>query len=200
MIIGLTGGIGSGKSSVLSLFKEAGFTVFVADEEAKKKLNSDKILIQQVIQLVGLKAYKNGILNRKYIADIIFNNREKLTQLNALIHPIVKKEFLKFVKKSSADFIVYEAAILFESGSADLCDFIITVTADFETKLHRILKRDETSKEAVLARMKNQSTDDFKIKNSHFVINNNGTFKQTKQQVETIITILKSQNLATKQS
>ena len=200
MIIGLTGGIGSGKSTVLSLFKEAGFEIFIADVEAKKLLNSNTELIQQVKNLFGEKAYSNGALNRKYIAAIVFNNKDKLEQLNALVHPKVKEVFFAFTNQVKVEFIIYEAAILFESGSAEFCEFIITVTADFETKINRIFERDKISKTEILARMKNQLEDDYRIKKSHFIINNNGTLTQTKQQVKTVISILKSFNNSFKSS
>jgi dephospho-CoA kinase len=188
-IIGLTGGIGSGKSTVLSLFKDLGVATYMADNEAKKLMNSDGELMKQITKLFGEKAYVDGVLNRTYIASLVFSNKEKLNTLNALVHPKVFEDFQQFIKKTNADFIIYEAAILFESGSDKLCDYIITVLASFENKTERIMKRDGVTKAQILERMKHQSTDDFKIKKSNFVIQND-KLENTKSQVLTIFQML----------
>lgn len=190
IIIGLTGGIGSGKSTVLALFKALGAVAYVADIEAKKLMNSDAALRNEIIKLFGEKAYENGELNRSYISSIVFNNEEKLNALNALVHPKVREDFQHFIKTQKADFVIYEAAILFESGSNQFCDYIITVIADFNHKIERIMKRDGVSEAQVLERMKNQSADDFKVKKSDFVIRNNH-LDDTKKQVLTIFELLK---------
>lgn len=189
-IIGLTGGIGSGKSTVLALFEALGAVTYVADIEAKKLMNSDEELRNQIVKLFGVKAYDKGELNRTYIAALVFNNEEKLNALNALVHPKVREHFQYFINKINADFIIYEAAILFESRSDKLCDYIITVLSSFENKTERIMKRDGVSEAQILERMKNQSNDDFKIKNSDFVIRNNN-LEDTKHQVSTIFKLLK---------
>jgi dephospho-CoA kinase len=189
-IIGLTGGIGSGKSTVLALFKALGAVTYVADTEAKKLMNTDDELKNQIIKLFGEKAYEQGELNRTYISSVVFNNEEKLNALNALVHPKVREDFHHFIKKQKADFVIYEAAILFESGSNQICDYVITVIADFKHKIERIMKRDGVSEAQVLERMKNQSEDDYKIKKSDFVIRNNH-LDDTKKQVFTIFELLK---------
>ncbi len=189
-IIGLTGGIGSGKSTVLALFKALGALTYVADTEAKKLMNTDAELRNQIIKLFGEQAYVNGKLNNAHIASVVFGNKEKLTALNGLVHPKVRKDFQHFIKNQKVDFVIYEAAILFESGSNSFCDYIISVIADFELKIERIMKRDGISEAQILERMKNQSTDDFRIKKSDFVIRNNH-LNVTKQQVLTIFEILK---------
>jgi len=194
IIIGLTGGIGSGKSTVLALFKALGAVTYVADIEAKKLMNTDDELKNQIIKLFGEKAYENGELNRTYISSIVFSNEEKLNALNALVHPKVREDFQHFIKTQKADFVIYEAAILFESGSNQICDYVITVIADFEHKIERIMKRDNISEAQVLERMKNQSDDDFKIKKSNFVIRNNH-LDDTKKQVFTILEMLKKLKL-----
>ena len=190
-IIGLTGGIGSGKSTVLKFFKELGAATYIADVEAKKLMNSDEELIQQIKNLFGEEAYINSELNRKYIASIAFKDSKILDKLNKLIHPKVRSNFNEFVKKSTSKVIIYEAAILFESGSAELCDYIITVTANLEDKMQRIINRDGISKAQILERMKHQIADDFRIKNSDFVIENTN-LKATKAQVKTIYDIILS--------
>jgi len=191
-VIGLTGGIGSGKSTILQLFKDLGAAVYIADIEAKHLMNTDKELVKQIVKLLGEKAYIDNELNRKYIANIVFNSKEKLTALNKLVHPRVSEHFKKFIKNSIAEIVVYESAILFESGSNVMCDFIITVTAKFEDKIKRIIKRDNVSKQQILDRMKHQENDTFKIKKSNFIIKNN-TLEDTKSQVSTIYNIILEQ-------
>ena len=188
-IIGLTGGIGSGKSTVLSIFKDLGAATYVADSEAKKLMNCDEELKNQILKLFGEQAYVEGTLNSTYIASFVFSNKEKLNALNALVHPKVHEDFQQFIKKINAGLVIYEAAILFESGSDKLCDYIITVLASFENKTERIKKRDGISEAQILERMKNQSTDDFKIKKSDFVIRNSN-LEDTKCQVSTIFGLL----------
>ena len=189
IIVGLTGGIGSGKTTVLKLFKKLGCDTYIADDEAKKIMNSDIELIAEVKKIFGDKAYKNKKLNRAHIASVVFNNKEKLNLLNAIVHPKVRQHFTNFVKKSKAKIIIYEAAILFESGSYKLCDYIVTVTTPIEERIERIMKRDTISKEQILQRIKNQLDDEYKIKNSHFVIDNSDAF-DAKSQVSTIYNIL----------
>ncbi len=188
-IIGLTGGIGSGKTTVLKMFKELGCATYVADIEAKKLMNSNKELIHQIIQLFGGKAYVDNKLNTAFIAEIVFNDKTKLTALNALVHPVVLEDFKKFVKKSTSKLIIYEAAILFESGSDKLCDFVITVATDIDERIERIIKRDGVTKEQILKRMEHQLNDEEKVKKADFVINNSDVFN-TKAQVSTIYKIV----------
>lgn len=192
-IIGLTGGIGSGKSTVLSFFKKLGAAIFIADEEAKKLMLENPVLKNEIIDLFGEKAYdSNNKLNRKYISSIAFSDKEKLKLLNGLVHPKVRERFQHFLKGTSAEIIVYEAAILFESGNAQSCDYVVTITAAIEERIHRVMKRDGVSKELVLQRMHHQTDDTFKIKKSHFVIQNN-EIKATKEQVKTIFDIIYKQ-------
>ncbi|MBE0423993.1 MAG: dephospho-CoA kinase [Lutibacter sp.] len=190
-IIGLTGGIGSGKSTVLAHFKALGAATYIADTEAKKLMNADQELRNDIIKLFGEQAYDNEKLNNAYIASVVFKKAEKLNALNALVHPKVREDFQHFIKNQKADFVIYEAAILFESGSDQFCDYIITVIADSELKIERIMKRDGVSKEQIKERMQHQSADDYKIKKSDFVIRNNH-LENTKQQVLTIFKLLKN--------
>lgn len=192
-IIGLTGGIGSGKSTVLQLFQELGIATYIADIEAKKLMNTNIELIKQIKAIFGEKAYLNKELNRNYIAEIVFKDKDKLEILNKLVHPKVQENFKEFIKNLTTEIVIYEAAILFESGSNTLCDFIITVTANYEEKIKRLLKRDKVSKQQIFDRMKHQLNDDFKIKNSNFVIRNN-TIEDTKIQVYTIYDLLIKQS------
>ncbi|MFD1294307.1 dephospho-CoA kinase [Lutibacter holmesii] len=192
-VIGLTGGIGSGKSTVLNFFKELGVATFIADVEAKKLMNSNADLIQEITKLFGDNAYKNGVLNSAFIAQIVFNNTSKLAQLNALVHPKVKDHFANFLAQTNAEIVMYEAAILFESGSYKQCDYVITVTANLEERVQRVMRRDGVDRLAVETRIKNQLGDEAKIKKSDFVIYNNA-LKSTKEQVKTIFDILMKLN------
>lgn len=189
MIVGLTGGIGSGKTTVLKMFEALGAETFIADEEAKKLMNADRELKQQIISLLGENSYTKGKLNNKYIAEQVFNNKTKLLQLNQLVHPKVKTQLLNSASKNNHKILIYEAAILFESGSYKLCDAVITVTAPLKLRIERIVKRDEVSEKDVLARINNQLNDIEKIKKSQFVIKN-WQLQSTKQQVLTIFDLL----------
>ena len=189
MVVGLTGGIGSGKTTVLNFFESLGAKVFIADVEAKKIMNSDQELKAQISKLFGKEAYINNVLNRKFIASEVFNNAEKLKALNALVHPKVRERFLEFKLKMAGKIIIYEAAILFESGGNFECDFVITVTADLNLRIERVMQRDGVTKEEIESRMQHQLNDDFKIKNSNFVIKNH-QLKATETQVKTIFNIL----------
>lgn len=189
MILGLTGGIGSGKTTVLNFFKELGAVVFIADLEAKELMNTNPQLIDQIKQMFGSNAYENGILNRTFIANQVFNNAEKLKNLNRIVHPKVQEYFKNFVKNFADKIIIYEAAILFESESYKLCDYIVTVTADLDERINRVIVRDNTTKEKVLLRIGNQLPDETKIKQSHFVIHNSH-LNYTKEQVKTIYSLL----------
>lgn len=188
-IIGLTGGIGSGKSTVLKMFEALGAIVYVADIEAKKLLNTNKELIQNVIELFGAQAYVNNELNRAFIASQVFNDNEKLNALNDLVHPAVRHDFKDFVKKNRAQIMIYEAAILFESGSYKLCDYIVTVSVSLDERIKRTMLRDHISEKQVLERVKHQVDEDFRMNNSHIIIRNND-LENTKMQVVTAFDLL----------
>lgn len=182
IIVGLTGGIGSGKTTVANFFKELGVPVYIADLEAKKLMNRSKVIRRKLIKLFGKHAYKNNQLNRPFLAGKIFNNEDLLKQMNAIVHPKVGKHFKRWADKQNAPYVIKEAAILFENNSYLNCDYIITVIADQEAKMQRILKRDGTSRNKVIAIMNNQWQDQEKVKLSDFVIENK-TLEDTKKQV-----------------
>ncbi len=184
-VVGLTGGIGSGKSRVLNLFTEKGIDVYVADIEAKKLMNHDAKLIKQLVSEFGVQTFNNGVLNRKYLADKVFNNKEQLNILNAIVHPAVQKHFKNVLKNSKEKFIIYENAILFENGFDSNCDVIITITAPKEERIKRVMLRDQMTSEQVLQRMQNQWEDDKKIEKSDYVIYNNN-WEDTVKQAEII--------------
>ena len=191
-IIGLTGGIGSGKTTVANYIKSLGFPVYIADEKAKKIMET-KNVIELVQNAFGKEVIADGKINRQQLAQLVFNNPDKLQKLNDIVHPIVKQNFNNWVKKhKNQPFVFKEAAILFESGSYKYCDSIITVTAPLETRLQRVIDRDKTNKEQVLDRMKNQWSEEKKIEKSDYVIHNI-SMEDTKNQVDNILKILKNQ-------
>ena len=190
MIIGLTGGIGSGKSTVLEFFRELGCKIYVADVEAKRIMHENAELKQQIIDLFGSNAYAEGELNRAFISEKVFNNKNILQQLNALVHPKVKEDFISFKQNQPENsIIIYEAAILFESGNYKNCDFIITVISNLEDRFKRLLARDQSTRDDIQKRMNQQISDEEKMKKSHFIIRNN-ELDDTKRQVVTISNIL----------
>lgn len=184
IIVGLTGGIGSGKTTVVKMFANMGVPVYIADDEAKKLMNTSKIIKRKLIGLFGEETYVDGKLNKPFIANIIFNDKVSLRKMNAIVHPRVAKHFERWVLKQDAPYVIKEVAILFENGSYKDCDFVITVTANKALRIERLLKRDNTTKENIEAIMKNQWTDDQRIQNSDFVINNLSVANTKKQVVK----------------
>lgn len=191
MVVGITGGIGSGKSTVAKLFAAYKNTaIYTADEEAKKLMNSSKIIAEKVIVEFGNETYKNGELQRDFLAKIVFQNPEKLAILNSIVHPEVRKHFQNFIQTNQDKLlIIYENAILFESKSNVLCDVIITVFASLSTRIERVMERDHCSKEAVLNRIQNQLSEESKMIQSHYIIINDA-LENTKNQVKYIHNIL----------
>jgi dephospho-CoA kinase len=181
-IIGLTGGIGSGKSTVANEFKSLGVPVFIADDASKRLMATDQEVIKKVISLLGEEAYDfdhdEGFLpNKKYIARKVFNDKKLLTSLNAIMHPAVRNYFKEWVLKQNYPYLIYEAAILFESSSHKLCHQVILVTVNKEERIRRVMSRDNVSREQVMARIQNQWTDKEKLEFSDFVIINDNLQK-----------------------
>lgn len=176
--VGITGGIGSGKTTICRIFETLGIPVFYADTVAKEIMVNDAILIKGVKETFGEESYlPGGILNNKHIAGIVFNNADELAKLNALVHPAVFRAFDSWVGKLPKDvpYILKEAALLFESGSYKMCDKNILVTAPLALKLARVMKRDGVTEDQVKARMDKQFTDEKKIKMADYLISNNET-------------------------
>ena len=191
-IIGLTGGIGSGKTMVSKYIESLGIPVYIADDQAKELMTTNKV-IEAISSVFGNEVLDNGILNREKLAQIVFNNSKKLQKLNSIVHPEVKKHFDNWVEKHKAyPFVVKEAAILFESGSNKYCDTVITITSPLETRLQRVIERDKTDRESVLKRMQNQWTDEQRTAKSDYVIHNLSV-DATKKQVDQIFKLLKNQ-------
>ncbi len=189
MVIGLTGGIGSGKTTVLKMFEKLGVVTYNADVEARLLINTSLDIKCELEKVFGKEAYKDKQLNRPFIANIVFNNPEKLAALNSITHPRLHAHFKNFIKAQQCRYIVYEAAILLESEGYKLCDFIITVTATEKEKIKRIQARDGMSIKEITARMNSQMSDELRIEKSNFVIVNNN-LKATQEQVLTLNGIL----------
>ncbi|MDI6033632.1 dephospho-CoA kinase [Flavobacterium sp. LB2P84] len=189
-IIGLTGGIGSGKTTIVNYFKSFGIPVYIADDEARKIMQSSEIT-DAIKNVFGDTVFENEKLNREKLAKIVFNNPEKLEKLNKIVHPAVKKHFEQWLlQHTAAPYVIYEAAILFESGSYKNCDLIITVTAPVESRIQRVIERDKTTRELVLKRINAQWTDEQRISKSDFIIENT-SIETTKLEVVKILKILK---------
>lgn len=188
-VIGLTGGIGSGKTTIANYFDELGVPVYIADDAGKKVMQFESVKAQ-IKTTFGDALFENEILNRAKLAEIVFNNADKLAALNAIVHPAIKNDFELWLKeKASFQYVIYEAAILFESGRYKDCDVIITVTAPEDIRIERVVKRDNTTREQVLSRMKMQWNDEKRISLSNFVINNSN-LKIAKEEVVKILKIL----------
>ena len=191
IVVGLTGGIGSGKTTVAKMFEELGVPIYIADIEAKKLINRSKVIKRKLITLFGEEAYINNKINRVFIANQIFNNQDLLNKMNQIVHPKVASHFKRWLKKQASPFVIKEAAIFFENGSYKDLDAIITVTASIEERIKRVTQRDNSTKEKVLAVMKNQWDDKKKVELSDYVIYNTDLDSTQKQVVEIHQDILK---------
>jgi dephospho-CoA kinase len=175
IIAGLTGGIGSGKSTIADIFANLGVPVYNADFYAKWLLNNSKELKNKLTKAFGNDIYNNNQINRKHFASIIFSDKEKLALSNSIIHPVVFNHFNKWVESQSngTKYVIKESAILYESGADKLTDVSITVVADKATRIERVCKRDNVSEELVIDRINNQMTDEERINLADMVIDNN---------------------------
>ncbi len=190
-VIGLTGGIGSGKTLVANYIRSKGIPVYIADEEAKQLMQTPEI-VKAIANTFGNKIMNGHQVNREELARLVFESPKMLQKLNEIIHPKVKQHFEDWLKKHyDYPFVVKEAAILFESGSYRFCDKIITVTAPLPVRLQRVMERDQISEEQVMNRIKNQWNDEKKVALSDFVIHNIA-IENTKIQVDNILKTLKN--------
>lgn len=191
-VIGLTGGIGGGKSTVARMFQELGVPVYIADDEAKKLMNEDKKVRTKIIKLFGDEAYNSSGLNRTFIASKVFEDKELLEQLNSVVHPAVAKHFEKWKVQQKAPYVIYEAAILFEKGGYKKCDYNILVTAPVNLRIERILLRDKLTVEEIQARMNNQWPDEKKERMADVVLQNIDLSETKKNVLQIHKTFLKS--------
>ena len=184
-VVGLTGGIGSGKTTILSMFLDLGVPVYIADVEAKKLTNTSKVIRKKIIALLGENSYLKKEINKKYVADKIFNDHELLKKLNKIIHSKVANHFKKWVDKQNGLYCIKETAILFETASYKLCDYTILITSPKEERIKRLKKRDQLTRKEIENRMNNQWSDIEKSQLADAVIEN-ALLKNTQKKVEEV--------------
>ncbi|CAM3374575.1 dephospho-CoA kinase [Elizabethkingia occulta] len=190
-IIGLTGGIGSGKTTVARFIEEMGYPVYNSDTKAKDLVNENDDLKAAIIQLLGSQAYdKNGLYDRKYVGSVVFSNDELLKQLNAIIHPAVNKDFHDWVKRQSREIIFKETALLFELKLNLQCDKSLLVTADESIRIKRVMDRDSKTYREVEKVIDNQMPERKKIRLADYVIENNSDMQHLRLSTEKIMTSL----------
>ena len=170
--IGLTGGIGSGKSTVAMMFETLGIPVYYADAAAKRLMHEDAGLKEKIKKQFGEAAYINEMLNRSYLAEMVFNSTEKIEQLNAIVHPATLADAENWMKLQTAPYAIKEAALIFESGSQQQLDYVIGVYAPAALRIQRVMQRDNITREEVLTRMSKQIKEEIKMKLCDFVIVN----------------------------
>ena len=182
--VGITGGIGSGKSTITSLFDDLGVPIYNSDERAKWLLSNDVDLMDQIKILFGQESYSNNKLNRAHIANIVFQDNDMLKELNAIVHPLVKIDFENWLLLQKKEpLVIKEAAILIESGAYKELDVLIVVLADKKTRIKRVINRDNVSKEEVEKRMETQISDSERLKFANFSVDNNTDQSNLKMQV-----------------
>ncbi|MDB4092947.1 dephospho-CoA kinase, partial [Flavobacteriaceae bacterium] len=179
-IIGLTGGIGSGKSTISKEFKCNSIPVYDSDTRAKILMNSSKVLKAKLIEFFGSSAYSNGFLNKKYISNLIFNDSSALNKINSIVHPEVFDDFINWKSRLNNDFVIYESALIFESGSYKLNDYNILVISDINKRIERVIKRDNIEKNDVLLKINNQWPDQKKIPLADYVFENSSVNENRK--------------------
>lgn len=170
--LGITGGIGSGKTSVCRVFNVLGIPCFSADPAAREIMDSDADVMLKVNSIAGKDLYQNGSLDRMELAKLIFNNSSLLSKINSLVHPIVFRRFCEWQLEQDSPYVIMEAAILFESGAARLVDKVATVVAPVEERIQRVMSRNNLNQEQIIERMKNQMDDEQRMKLSDYVIYN----------------------------
>tara|TARA_R110002110_G_scaffold209970_1_gene422387 strand:+ start:2041 stop:2616 length:576 start_codon:yes stop_codon:yes gene_type:complete len=171
-IIGLTGGIGSGKSTVAQMFKDLGVPVYIADVEARHLTNNSKVIKKKLLELFGSSCYRDGVLDRKFVANRVFNDSDLLDKLNSIIHPKVAAHFKRWQNEQKGAFCIKEAAILFENDGYKECDLTILVVSPERERIRRVIARDEISEKEVLARINNQWADMRKRQLADIIIEN----------------------------
>lgn len=191
IVVGLTGGIGSGKTTVANFFKALDVPVYIADDEAKGLMARSKVIKRHLIALFGEDAYIENALNKPFLASKIFSDKSYLNKMNAIVHPRVAAHFKRWIKKQNSSYVIKEAAIIFEHNKESNYNFIITVTANLEARIQRVMERDHSSISKIESIIKNQMSDEDKIKKSHFVIANDNLEDTRAQVLKTHRSILK---------
>ena len=175
--VAITGGIGTGKTTISSMFSDNGVPVFNSDDIAKEIMNKNSLLRNEIITAFGDKAYDENKLNREYISDLVFNNETLLKKINSIVHPYVTEEFNSWIEKQESKYIIYESAIIFENQAEDFFDKIICVTSSEENVISRIIKRNNFSADKIKSIINKQLPNDVKIQKSDYVIENTNTSK-----------------------
>ena len=170
--VGITGGIGSGKTTVAKIFEVLGIPVYYADDAAKRLMIEDIVLKEKIEQAFGKDIYDNGILNRAKLSSLVFNNPEKLALLNSIVHPATIADADKWMQQQTTPYVLKEAALIFESGSNKMLDKVIGVFTSAEQRIQRVMQRDNISEEAVKTRMNKQMNENEKMRLCDYVINN----------------------------
>jgi len=189
--VGLTGGIGSGKSTVAKYFQQMGIPVYYADDQAKILMKNDKNIRQKIINKFGKNSYCEEKLNTRFLSKMVFNDPKKLKELERIVHPAVRKDFDSWVKKQKSAYVILENAILKKSKMEKQVDYIIFVQADEQTRIDRVLKRDKTQKQEIKKRILNQENENEIIKKADFLIKNDNNKDLLRKKVEKIHNELK---------
>ena len=170
--VAITGGIGTGKTTILSMFADKGIPVFNSDEIAREIMNTNPLLKNEIITAFGDKAYDKNKLNKKYLSNVVFNNETLLKKINSIVHPYVANEFNSWIKKQDSKYIIYESAIIFENQGEGFFDKIICVTAPEDDIISRVMKRNNFSKDKIKSIINKQLPNEAKIQKSDYVIEN----------------------------
>jgi len=182
--VGITGGIGSGKTTVCKIFEQLGISVYYSDLRAKYLMSENLSVKQQILQLLGDEAYSNSKLNTKYISKIVFNDKIMLNRLNAIVHPAVYADAEEWFKQhQNENYVLYESALLLANVKTNLVDKVILVIADEEIRINRVMNRDQADRKSVLERTNNQLSQEKQIALADFIVNNNQDYSQIEHQV-----------------
>lgn len=200
-IIGVTGGIGSGKTTVCKMFETLGIPVYYADEAAKRLMQNEAEVVAAIRELFGDNTYnKEGKLDKSYLAKQVFNDKSKLEKLNAIVHPATIRDSIAWAQKQSAPYVLKEAALLFESDAFHYVDKVIGVFAPVTLRIHRTIKRSNITKEEVLQRMENQINEEVKMRLCDFIIVNDGQHALIPQVLDLHKQLIDSDNNSTETS
>jgi len=170
--VGITGGIGSGKSTVCAVLQAMNYPVYNSDQRAKELMESDPVIQQALIDTFGEKVVEKGTLNRSYLSKIIFSDPLQRERINNIVHPAVRADFISWSLRQNTAIVFQESALLFETGSYQLFDYNVLVVAPIEDRIQRVLLRDQTEREAIQLRMNNQLLDEEKMPLADFIIEN----------------------------
>lgn len=181
--IGITGGIGTGKTAASKMFEELGIPIFNADKEAKWLMSNDKELKNQLINLLGEESYKDGDLNRAYIASRIFNDKALKIQMESIVHPAVRNHFINWFNNQEGPYILKEAALIYETEDHKNLDYVIVVDAPEDTRIRRVKERDQTDSNAIKSRISNQMDQAQKVKKADFILQNDKDLEYLQHEV-----------------